>query len=126
MRQPRVIRWQKGASAIAILIGVAILISVVTLLLRLGPHYIDWQTMKSIIEELPAQQMNTMSPDDIREALRKRFKINSLRDFDLKKIITVDRSKKAGTTLIVEYEQREHLIGNVDAVLTFREQYTYQ
>jgi len=116
---------QGGASAMGVLLGVGALVTVVTLVLRLGPHYLDFETMKTIVEDMPAEQMHTMSIEDMRESFRKRFKVNSLRDFDLKKIIAIDRSKE-GTLLTIEYEQREHLIANVDVVLTFYEQYRYQ
>ena len=59
-----------------------------------------------------------MAIEDIRESLRKRFKVNSLRDFDLQKIIIIDRTKE-GTSLTIDYERREHLVANVDVVLTF-------
>jgi hypothetical protein len=116
-------RKQRGASALGVLIGVSALVAVVTLALKLGPHYIDWETMKSVFNGLPAN-VHTMSKADIRDMLHKRFMINNLRNFDLKDVVTIDRNK-TGTTIIVQYERREPIIGNVDAVLSFREQYEY-
>ena len=120
----RTARKQRGASALGMLVGVSALVACVTLLLKLGPHYIDWQTMKSVFDGLP-KNVNTMSKDEIKVALSKRFRVNSLRDFDLKEILTIDR-QKTGTVLIVHYEVREPIIGNVDAVLTFGERYEYR
>ena len=119
----RTARKQHGASALGMLIGVSALVACVTLLLKLGPHYIDWQTMKSVFDGLP-KNVHTMSKDDIRESLQKRFRVNSLRDFDLKEILTIDR-QKTGTVLVVHYEVREPIVGNVDAVLTFGDRYEY-
>ncbi len=119
----RTARKQRGASALSMLIGVSALVACVTLLLKLGPHYIDWQTMKAVFDGLPPN-VNTMSKDEIRESLRKRFRVNSLRDFDLKNILTIERSK-TGTVLIVQYEVREPIVGNVDAVLSFGDRYEY-
>ena len=116
---------QLGASAIGVLLIVTAIVVVATLLLRLGPHYIDWQTMMSIVEDLPVSQVHSMSKDDIRETLGKRFRVNSLRDFDLREILTIDRANQ-GTTLVFAYERREGLIANVDVVLTFSEQVSYQ
>ena len=118
-------RKQAGASAIGILIGVSLLVSALTLVLKLGPHYLDWQTMKSVMESLPAANVHTMAKKDIRESLKKRFRVNSLRDFDLEKIISIERNK-AGTTISVAYERREPIVANVDAVLTFSEQYHFK
>lgn len=117
-------RKQRGASALAILIGLSALVACLTLVLKLGPHYIDWQTMKSVFDGLP-RNVHTMSKDEIRDTLQKRFRVNSLRSFDLKEIVTIER-QKTGTALIVHYEVREPIVGNVDAVLTFGDRYDYQ
>jgi hypothetical protein len=121
----RTVTAQRGLSAIGLLGGLALLASALTLVLRLGPHYIDWQTMKSVFNGLPKAQVHTMRKDEIREALQKRFKVNSLREFDLSKILTIDR-QKGETTLVVEYEKREPIVANVDVVLSFSEQYKYR
>ena len=118
-------RKQSGATAIGVLIGVSLLVSGLTLLLKLGPHYMDWQTMKTIMESLPAANVHTMSKKDIRESLKKRFRVNSLRDFDLEKIISIERNKTQ-TIISVAYERREPIVANVDAVLTFSEQYHFK
>lgn len=115
---------QQGLSAIGALGGMLLLVSIITLLLRLGPHYLDWQTMQSVFKSLPVGEVHTMSKDDIREMLGKRFRVNSLRDFDLKEIVQIDR-QKAATTVSVAYEIREPIVANVDAVLSFSEQYQY-
>ena len=120
----RTSRKQRGATAFGVMLGVSLMVGAVTLLLKLGPHYIDWQTMKSVFDSLP-QSVHTMSKDDIRESLKKRFRVNSLRDFDLKDILTIERGK-TNTVLLVHYEVREPIVGNVDAVLTFSERYEYQ
>ena len=121
----RTVRKQRGASALGVLAGMIGLVAVITLLLKLGPHYIDWQTMRSVFGDLPASKVHTMSKTEIRESLQKRFRVNSLRDFDLKEILTIER-QKAGTQLLVEYERRENIVANVDAVLTFSERYEYK
>lgn len=121
----RTVRKQRGASALGVLAGMIGLVAVITLLLKLGPHYIDWQTMRSVFGDLPAGKVHTMSKTEIRETLQKRFRVNSLRDFDLKEIVTIER-QKAGTQLLVEYERRENIVANVDAVLTFSERYEFK
>ena len=116
---------QQGLGVIGMLLVVGVIVASVMLLLKLGPHYVDWETMKTIVEELPADRVNKMEKGDIRESLRKRFRVNSLRGFDLRKIIKIDRSKE-GTIIQIKYEVREHIVSNIDAVLFFEKQYTYQ
>jgi hypothetical protein len=113
-----------GMTAIGAILGLAALVAVVTLSLRLGPHYIDWRTMQSVFEGLKRQPVHEMSKSEIREALAKGFRINSLRDFDQRNMIQIDVEKEY-TTLTVSYEQREHIIMNVDVVLSFSETFRY-
>jgi len=110
---------------LSMLIGLSAGIAALTLVLKLGPHYIDFQTMKSVFNGLPQSQVHTMSKSDIYDALRKRFKVNSLRDFDVKDIVSIER-QKTGTVLTVAYERRENIVANVDAVLSFSEQYQFK
>ncbi len=110
---------------LGVLVGLSALVAVLTLVLKLGPHYLDFQTMKSIFNALPASQVHTMSKTDIYDALKKRFKVNSLRDFDVKDIVSIER-QKTGTVVSVAYERRENIVANVDAVLSFSEQYQFK
>ena len=121
----RSIRKQSGFTAVSLMAGLALAASGLTLVLKLGPHYIDWQTMKSIIGDLPAGRVHTMDKADIRESLQKRFRVNSLRDFDLREVVTIDR-QKTGTVLQLAYERRENIVANVDVVLSFSEEFHYQ
>jgi len=110
---------------LAMVVGLSGLVAVLTLVLKLGPHYLDFQTMKSIVDALPANQVHTMSKGDIYDALKKRFKVNSLRDFDVNDIVSIER-QKTGTLVTVAYERRENIVANVDAVLSFSEQYQFK
>ena len=110
---------------LAMVVGLSGLVAVLTLVLKLGPHYIDFQTMKSIFNALPAAQVHTMPKGEIYDALGKRFKVNSLRDFDVKDIVSIER-QKTGTVVTVAYERRENIVANVDAVLSFSEQYQFK
>ena len=92
--------------------------------LRLLPHYIDYQTVTSIVEALPRSEVHGMRKGEIRENLRKRFKINNIRALKPKNVIKVNRIK--GSTLVeIDYEVREHLIANVYVVLHFNKEYEY-
>ena len=120
-------RWchQRGAGTAAWLAGAIALVSIVTLTLRLGPHYIDFRTLQSIMDSLPADEVHAMDNRSVRDLLQKRFLINNIRDMSVRDIMTFDRSKK-GTQIIVAYEKREHILFNIDVVLTFTESYNYQ
>jgi len=113
-----------GLSITGIILSVVGLVAIITLLLRLGPHYIDWRTMQSVFTGLERQSVHEMSKNQIREAIAKGFRINGLRDFDQRNLVTIEAEKEF-TTLSVSYEQREHIVYNVDIVLTFQESFQY-
>ena len=117
-------RRQGGLSALSALAALLAIVAVITVTLKLAPHYIDFFTMRSVIQGLPANEVRSMSRTALNEMLQKRFKINNLRDFDIRDIIDLDRSRE-GTVLELKYERREHLIYNVDVVISFEERYEY-
>jgi hypothetical protein len=117
-------RRQRGVSALGGLLVLVLVVGAITLTLKLAPHYIDFYTMQSVIEGLPAGEMRTMPRGTLNDTLEKRFKINNLRSFDIRDIINLDRSRE-GTVLEVSYERREHLFFNIDVVISFHKRYEY-
>ncbi|MEQ8857825.1 MAG: DUF4845 domain-containing protein [Pseudomonadales bacterium] len=116
---------QRGLSAIGSLLVLILIVGGVLVTLKLVPHYIDFYTVQSVIEGLPANDVRTMSRQSLNDMLKKRMKINNLRDFEIRDIISVDRSRE-GTVLEVKYERREHLLFNVDVVMSFEKRYEYK
>ena len=120
-------RWsqQRGAGTIGWLVGALALVSVITLTLRLGPHYLDFRTLQAVMDSLPAGEVHEMDNRSVRALLQKRFLINNIRSVKVRDIVKFDRSKNS-TEISIGYEVREHLLFNIDAVLTFNESYRYQ
>lgn len=124
LRQDRSGRRQSGVSVVAMLLLVALIGGVGTLSVRLIPHYIDYGTIVSLVEELPPDQVHKMAFSDIRTSLKKRFLINNIRDLDPAKIVKMER-KRDGTSLTIDYERREPLLYNVDLILVFHREFHY-
>ncbi len=120
-------RWshQRGASMVGWLVGAVALVSIITLLLRLGPHYLDFRTLQAVMDGLPADQVHEMDFRSVRELLQKRFLINNIRSKKVRDIVSFERTKK-DTQVNISYEVREHIVFNIDAVLSFSESYSYQ
>jgi hypothetical protein len=118
-------RYQGGLSTLGWLVVLMVIGVVAMLTVRLAPHYIDFQTIVSIVDGLPKESVHTMSKTEIRDTMLKRMKINNIRDLDARSIIEIDR-KRDGTTLIVHYERRESLVYNVDLLLTFDRRFSFQ
>ena len=113
-----------GMSLLSLLSVVVVVGVVVILALRLGPHYIDFRTLDSVMEGLPKTQIHEMSKAQIREMLLKRYKINNIRDLKIRDVVSIER-KQDETIITVAYEIREPLVYNIDAVLSFNESYRY-
>jgi hypothetical protein len=116
---------QHGMSVIGMIATMAVVVVLVVLALRLAPHYIDYQTLRVVMDGLPGQEIHEMDKRAIYESLEKRFKINNLRSFKVRDVVSIERDKTA-TTLLVNYEIREPLLLNADIVLVFDEKYSYR
>jgi Domain of unknown function (DUF4845) len=116
---------QRGASFLGWVL-IALLVSVAGLLAaRVVPPYVDYRTIVTLIEDLPKDQVHTMSKGEIRESLHKRFLINNIRDLKVADILDIQR-KRDGTSLVLKYEVREHLAYNVSVVIAFDRTFNYQ
>ena len=116
---------QKGMTMMGWLVVAIMIAAAVTVAMRLGPHYVDFRTIQAVMNGLPESELHLMRTRDIQELLKKRMKINNVRDLDLREAITIDRTKEE-TVLIVNYERREPLIYNVDAVMVFEESFRFE
>ena len=118
-------KTQRGMGIWGYLWLLLLVASVVTLVLRLGPHYLTNRTVNTVITGMASEPIHKMDKRAIRELLAKRFKINSLYDLEPKSIVDIERTKE-WTKLIVNYEVREPIVYNVDAMLTFHDELQFQ
>ncbi len=116
---------QRGLSLVGWLLIILVVGSVATLGIRLVPHYLEHRALVGIVNALPADQVHRMSQGEIREALQRRFTVNNIRDRNPGDVIRIERSRER-TALVLEYEIREHLVGNIDLVISFHEQVDFQ
>ncbi len=110
---------QRGIGMIGILFVLVLAAFIVTVALRLGPMYLNFWTLKSIMDNVAS------SPEAAEEGKRgvtdlifRRIDVNSARHVTPKDFKFEKRSD--GTLdVTLHYEQRQHLFGNIDVVLTF-------
>lgn len=89
---------------------------------RLAPLYLDHNTMATIVDKLAEEPgMGGKGDTELRNILRKRLKLNNIRDFDLNQHVTFKRSGR-GTELVMDYEVRMPLIHNLDIVASFNKE----
>lgn len=109
---------QRGSigGVLVILLVVAAVVSVGS---RVIPLYLDHNTMGTIMEKMSLENgLALESEGNIRETMRKRLKMNNIRDFDLKEHLKIDRSK-VGTELVLDYEVRIELVSNLSLIAAF-------
>ena len=109
---------QRGSVA-SILVILLVLASLVSVGSRVIPLYLDHNTMGTIMEKMSLENgLALESEANIRETMRKRLKMNNIRDFDLKEHLKIDRTK-IGTELVLDYEVRIDLVSNLSLIAAF-------
>jgi len=109
---------QRGASTLGILVSVLFFASLLTLVIKLGPAYLDDYTVKGALQGLDGEEgLSKMTPADVRRLVTKRLSVNNVDGFNAKDI----QIEKDGDIVIIslEYEVRTHMLSNVDAVMSF-------
>lgn len=105
--------------------SIANLFIIITLLLFFGmtffkvfPFYLDDMTIASSLESAVDEANRAeMTPLEIRDTLLKRFSINNI---DKIQASDINITREAYSYIIaIDYEERVHLIHNIDLVLTF-------
>ncbi len=109
---------QRGASTLGILVSVLFFASLLTLVIKLGPAYLDDYTVKGALQGLDGEEgLAKMTPADVRRLVTKRLSVNNVDGFNAKDI----QIEKDGDVVIIslEYEVRTSVVSNVDAVMSF-------
>jgi len=118
--QPSLSR-QRGAGLGGILLGVALLGFLAMIAVKLVPPYLEFSTVKSIMEEAATDPaLVGKGRREVTSSIDKKLYINSIKDvgaadFEIKK-------GRLGSDLSVDYEVRQPLVANVDVVIRFQHQ----
>lgn len=115
-------RKQSGASALVIMIMVLFFGGLLTLVIKLGPAYLDDITIQEALESLEGtEDLSDMGPAQVRSLINKRLSVNNVRGFDAKNI-SVEKNGEF-VVINVDYEVRNNLFRNVDTVIHFQHEY---
>lgn len=114
---------QRGAGFLLLIVLIALASFFGTIALKVGPLYLNFWTVRSIMEE-SAQQIDPSQEGGARGivmSIEKRLYINSIEnikgsDFE------VERIDGERFQVSLAYEERVHLFFNVDAVVSFSHQ----
>ncbi|WP_339751193.1 DUF4845 domain-containing protein [uncultured Marinobacter sp.] len=113
---------QRGASALTMMVVVLFFGGLLTLLIKLGPIYLDDMTIQEALESLDGTEgLSEMGVAQVRTLINKRLSVNNVRGFDAKNI-TVEKNGEL-VIINVDYEVRNNLFSNVDTVVHFKHEY---
>lgn len=110
---------QQGIGMTGVLFGIAVAVFVLTVLFKLGPAYMNYWSLRSIMNSVAeSPQPIAGGKPEIMRAFETRMMVNDIRNVDAKSF-TVKRAGENALDVSLDYERREHLFFNVDVVLTF-------
>lgn len=118
------INRQRGLGLLGWIVVLAVASFFLTCAFRIGPLYIDYWTVESVLEgALEEEGLERQSKHEIRSAIQRRFDTNRVEVIKAREI----RFEETRDKLVMDagYEQRVPLIGNIDVVVRF-EQLRYE
>ncbi|HID46661.1 MAG TPA: DUF4845 domain-containing protein [Chromatiaceae bacterium] len=114
-------KTQKGLSITSWIMAIAIVLFFVLLGVRMIPSYMEFHSMSTILESIKEDpKYRTVPPKQLRKIFNRRININSIYDFD-QKSLKIDRSK-GKTSMVLDYEIRKPVAGNVEVVMSFHKE----
>ncbi|MEA2080614.1 MAG: DUF4845 domain-containing protein [Pseudomonadota bacterium] len=116
-------KWhhQQGMTAIGWMLVLGLIAFFTLITLRMLPLYLEFGKVASTLESLKDQPgITQQTKGEIIKIVRKRFDVNDVRNVD-PKLIKVSKDKGV-LRVSINYERREHLVGNADIVATFNKQ----
>ncbi len=114
-------RSQKGMSLLGWIVTLAVLAFLASTAFKLFPHYMDYYALQKIITKVESEPAQIVSVRDFYDHIQKGMGVNSIR-LDLKKVLEIKQENDL-FLLHLKYEQREHLIENLDLVATFDKEF---
>lgn len=114
---------QAGMSTGGVLLLIVAVILGGMLALKMIPSYIQYFAVDDVVSGLVDDvKLRDGQPQtrEIRNLILKRLRVNGVYDFD-PAYINIEKSQNR-TSVIVEYEVREHFVGNVDVIMSFKSQ----
>lgn len=118
-------RGMRGAGLFSTLCVLLVVVGGAWLSIKLLPLYLEFRTIRSIVESLPADAVARQPLPAIYDALEKRFLVNNLQDIKPREVITYV-SGPGPAALTINYERREPLFLNVDVVIRFDQRFDYR
>jgi Domain of unknown function (DUF4845) len=117
--KPHFPRKQAGMGTAGWMLIVVVFGSVMTIGMKLVPPFLDHNTMSNILDGMAEEDGMAQKRDAaIEKLIKKRFKMNNIRDFNVGENLDIKRTRN-GVEIVMDYEVRMNLIKNVDLIASF-------
>lgn len=114
---------QKGMSMITMGIVVLVALFFVTAAFKVGPSYAEYWTISKIAENTAADTELLRSPKSkVYQSIQRGFTQNNLWDAKAEDHIKLARDAKKGMSVVIDYESRAKLFGNIYVVTSFQKE----
>lgn len=110
---------QKGMTLISWLILLVIVLFNAIIALNIVPVYINDHSVKSLMKNIESDtSVRGKTPKAMKQAITKRLRINNI--YNVSKEHIAIRKGKNTYLIIIQYEPRGKLIGNLDYIVSFK------
>lgn len=114
----RSLKRQRGLSPLGWIALLLVVAFAAIVAIRIVPVYLDYYAVVNSAKSVHTEAaLKGRSVEEMRSSLEKTLRINDVDDLG-DDIVTIKRTR-GGIEMTVDYEVREHLIGNIDVVMTF-------
>ena len=114
---------QSGVSFISILAFLVLVVFALNFLVRIFSLHWDDRVLVSILDDLPEVIERDTTVKEVQKLIANRLDMNRLRAISTDELVITkhnDQSKVIG-----QYERRDHVMSNVDIILSFNHEYSY-
>ncbi len=116
------IKKQRGMSVTALFLILTVVGIFALVAIKVIPIYIEnGQIVSAMSRLVEKSRQNEMSASEVRKSLRSRFSIENIKVID-EDYVDIEIQPNGDLLLYVEYEDRTNLFGNVDLIVSFKEE----
>ncbi len=113
-----------GMTAAGWLIIVMVVLFFIYLAIKLVPVYMEYGSVKSSMTSLYEQKVTGKTNNEIKQLLQNRFNINNIDSVKGKDVLI--KATPQGKTMVLKYEKKVELFGNVSALVEFENEQPLQ
>lgn len=117
-------RRQAGMSMFGWLVVLGVVAFGMSIGMKIVPHYIDHRAIVGVVDGISPDVWRGSIKRKMHEAVNKGLKVNNIRTLKSKDVLEIERTQSM-TKVVMDYEVRENLFGNIDVVLVFKKDYQF-